>query len=61
MIKKVRKFFGEVGVELRKVSWPTKQELVASTWVVISITFILTVYIGTVDYALSKLLQLMIK
>ncbi len=61
MIVKVKKFFSEVIVELKKVSWPTKKELYASAWVVISITFILAAYIGSIDFALSKFLHIMVR
>lgn len=43
MFKKVANFLGEVRAELSKVSWSTRQELMASTVVVISITAILAV------------------
>ncbi|MFC1594327.1 preprotein translocase subunit SecE [Candidatus Omnitrophota bacterium] len=61
MITRIRKFFAEVVVELKKVSWPTKPEVLASTWVVISTTFLLTAYIGSVDFALSKVLRILVK
>jgi preprotein translocase subunit SecE len=61
MFGKISKFLNEVAVELKKVSWPTREELLASTWIVISITFILAVYVGTADFSLSKFLRSMIK
>lgn len=61
MIGKVKKFFSEVVVELRKVSWPTKRELMDATWLVIFSAFILGLYIGTADFVLSKFVGLLIK
>jgi len=61
MIGKVRKFISEVVVELKKVSWSTKQELVDSTWLVIVSAAFLGFYIGITDFALSKLIGLLIR
>ncbi len=57
----IKKFITEVKVELTKVSWSTRKELVSATWIVIITTGALGVFIGVVDFALSKLLSLMIK
>ena len=54
-------FLNEVKLELSKVSWSTRQELIGSTLVVIVITVILAVFIGVVDLVLSKILSLMFK
>ena len=61
MIGKIRKFFTEVVVELKKVSWPTQRELIDSTWIVIISSGILGIYIGITDFVLSKLLGLLIQ
>lgn len=61
MIANVQKFIGEVTVELKKVSWSTKQELIDATWIVLVSTFILGVYIGGIDFVLSKFLGLLIR
>ena len=61
MFGKVQKFIGEVAVELKKVSWSTKQELIDATWIVIISTAILMTYIGGIDFALSKFLGVLIR
>ncbi len=61
MIGKVQKFISEVVVELKKVSWSTKQELIDSTWLVILSAAFLGVYIGITDFALSKLIGMLIR
>jgi len=61
MIAKVQKFIGEVTVELKKVSWTTRQELVDATWIVVISTLILGVYIGMIDFVLSKFLGMLIR
>jgi len=61
MIGKVKKFFSEVTVELRKVSWPTRSELRDATWIVIISSFMLGIYIGVTDVVLSKMLRFFIR
>ena len=61
MIGKIKKFFTEVVVELKKVSWSTRKEVLDSAWVVIVSAVFLGVFIGTTDFVLSKLIGLIIK
>ncbi|RKY30042.1 MAG: preprotein translocase subunit SecE [Candidatus Omnitrophota bacterium] len=57
IFKKAVNFLTEVKVELSKVSWSSKQELFGSTLVVITITFLLALFIGVVDLVLSNILK----
>ncbi|MDP3042253.1 MAG: preprotein translocase subunit SecE [Candidatus Omnitrophota bacterium] len=54
-------FFKEVRSELSKVSWSTRKELLASTVLVITVTVILTAFIGIVDLGLSRFLSVVFK
>ena len=54
-------FFNEVRSELSKVSWSTRKELLASTVLVITVTGILTVFIGIVDLVLSRFLSVVFR
>ena len=56
MIKKIRTFFEEVRSELKKVSWPKKDELIRSTSVVIIMIFITAVIVGVLDYIFFKVI-----
>ncbi|MBL7198198.1 MAG: preprotein translocase subunit SecE [Candidatus Omnitrophica bacterium] len=60
-IKRIPKFFSEVKQELKKVSWSSRQELLGATWVVIATTIFLAVYIGSIDFGLSKFLTTVLK
>ena len=51
----------EATVELKKVSWLTRQELMDATWIVVISTALLGVFIGSTDFLLSKLLELIIR
>ncbi|HPB67418.1 MAG TPA: preprotein translocase subunit SecE [Candidatus Omnitrophota bacterium] len=61
MIAKLSKFFSEMIVELKKVSWTTKQELIDSTWIVFISSAFLAVFIWVTDMVLSKFISLIIK
>jgi preprotein translocase subunit SecE len=61
IIAKPVNFIKEVKAELGKVAWSTRQELMASTIVVIVVTVILGVFIGLIDIILSKLLSILFK
>ncbi|MFH1685940.1 MAG: preprotein translocase subunit SecE [bacterium] len=52
-MEKIKKFLKEVVAELRKVTWPTKDELVGSTIVTIVVSLIVAIFIGIVDRILS--------
>ena len=54
-------FFREVKVELQKVTFPTRQETVSSTVVVLVLTAIMAVYLGFSDWALARIVQLLLK
>lgn len=58
MFGKLVRFLREVRNELNRVSWPSKDDIRGSTTVVIIVVLILGVFIGLVDQALSRLLQL---
>jgi preprotein translocase subunit SecE len=61
VIARLPVFFREVKIELTKVSWPSRRELVGATWIVIVVTAILTTYIGVLDFLLSKAVSVVLK
>lgn len=52
-MKKIIKYFKECGLEMKKVSWPTRQVVLQSTWVVIISTIIIAIVLGLVDWVLG--------
>jgi len=50
-------FFREVKVELQKVTFPTRQETVGSTIVVLVLTVIVAGYLGISDWLLTWIVQ----
>ncbi len=54
MFGKIREFFQEVKLELKKVVFPTKKEVIGSTWVVIISVLIAAFFLGLVDMGLAR-------
>jgi len=54
----IKQFFREVRVELKKVTWPTRKETVASTSVVLVTVIIISFFLGLVDLGLSRLIKI---
>jgi preprotein translocase subunit SecE len=55
MLENTKTFFKEVSVELKKVSWPTRQQTISATVVVIVLTIIISVFLGIIDFGLGRL------
>ena len=61
MFGKIRKFISEVIGELKKVAWTTKKNLIDATWIVIVSSVFLGVFIATTDFALSMVLEIIVR
>ena len=55
MVKKVQNFMKDVRFEMSKVSWPTWDELRGSTFVVLGLSLILSIFLFFVDFLLSRI------
>ncbi len=60
MFKKLTEFIQEVKLELKKVVFPTKKEVIGSTWVVIITVLICAFFLGIVDAAVTKAMTVVI-
>lgn len=60
-MRKMIDFLWETKVELQKVIWPSKQETVKLTAIVIFVTIIVGFFVVGVDYVLAFLLKLITK
>ena len=54
---KIGIFFKDIKLEMGKVSWPTKNELVNSTVIVLVSLALLSIFIGICDAGLSALVN----
>lgn len=60
MIKRLREFIVGVEFEMRKVSWPTAEELRGSTVVVLVLSLILVIFLFIVDFGLSRVVSFLL-
>ncbi|MGB2601674.1 MAG: preprotein translocase subunit SecE [Candidatus Omnitrophota bacterium] len=58
---KIGKFVSQVKTEMQKVSWPSRDELISSTIVVLISTILMAVYIGVCDLFLSRFVNVLIR
>jgi preprotein translocase subunit SecE len=57
---RTREFLSESRFELRKVVWPTRQEALRTTWVVMLAVLILSVLLATFDVGIQALVKLLL-
>lgn len=60
MANKLFSFLEETKTELKKVTWPTRTEVVGSTAVVLVATALLALLIGCFDYIFSIVIRILI-
>jgi len=56
-----KQFLREVKTELKKVTWPSRKDTLSGTVVVLVAVFIIAIFLGIVDLALSNLIQMVLK
>ena len=56
MYEKAVQFLHDVRSELRKVTFPSRKETLASTAVVIVVVFLVATYLGLIDFVLSMVI-----
>ncbi|UCH83984.1 MAG: preprotein translocase subunit SecE [Candidatus Latescibacterota bacterium] len=57
MFEKLKNYLAETRIELKKVTWPTKDELKEATRVVVVASILLTIFIGIIDQILSNIIK----
>lgn len=50
-------FYSEIKEELQKVSWPTKEQTVGTSIVVLVVVILLCLYLGVVDTVLATIIS----
>ena len=53
MFDRIKRFLKETQMEMAKVTWPTRKELVSSTIVVVILSVFFAIYLGLVDGLLT--------
>ncbi|HPC84699.1 MAG TPA: preprotein translocase subunit SecE [Thermoanaerobaculaceae bacterium] len=59
--QRLRTFLREVVVETRKVSWPSREEVMATTAVVIAASFIFGIYLYLCDFVFFRAVNWVIR
>jgi len=57
----VVRYFKDTRAELRKVSWPSREEAVNLTIIVMTVTIAMAAFLGVVDFLFSRLFSLIIR
>ncbi len=57
MKEKIVNFFNDVYKEMEKVTWPSREELMESTKIVIVVSIAISVFAWVVDFAVSEALK----
>jgi preprotein translocase subunit SecE len=56
-VEKITVFLKEVNIELKKVNWPTKEQVVRYTLLVIIVSFLVGAFLGLLDFIFTELLR----
>jgi preprotein translocase subunit SecE len=57
----MKQFLEEVKAEMGKVTWPSRKETIATSWVVITIIVLISLYLGACDLVLAKLIRIILR
>jgi preprotein translocase subunit SecE len=57
----VVRYFKETRAEIRKVSWPTREEATNLTAIVLAVTVAMAIFLGTVDYIFGQLIAALVR
>ncbi|RJQ54765.1 MAG: preprotein translocase subunit SecE [Nitrospiraceae bacterium] len=61
MFERIKNFFREVKVELKKVVFPSRDEVIGSTKVVVVMVLIVAIFLGIIDFLLSRLIGMAVR
>ncbi|HZC65536.1 MAG TPA: preprotein translocase subunit SecE [Candidatus Dormibacteraeota bacterium] len=56
-----REFLHDVRVEMKAVTWPTKEDVISTTWVVIATVAFFGVFLWLVDMGVQRAVQALFK
>jgi len=55
--QKVNVFFKEVWVELRRVSWLSRKDVIRYTLIVLAVTIIVSAFLGGLDFIFTEIIK----
>jgi preprotein translocase subunit SecE len=57
---RLSRFWRETVAELRKVVWPTREQAINLTIIVVVVVTAMSAFLGTIDYILAQLVKLIL-
>ncbi|OQA42614.1 MAG: preprotein translocase subunit SecE [Chloroflexi bacterium ADurb.Bin325] len=57
---RIAEYLRDTRGELRKVSWPTRQQTINLTLIVLAVTVVMAAFLGTVDFLFATLISLIV-
>ena len=58
--QKINNFFKEVWVEMRRVSWLSKNDVIKYTLMVLAVTIIVSAFLGGLDYIFTEIIKIFV-
>ncbi|MBZ9572211.1 preprotein translocase subunit SecE [Patescibacteria group bacterium] len=55
--KKIITFLKEVRLEMKKINWPTRRETIRNTLIVIGVSIVVAIFLGSLDFIFTRLLN----
>lgn len=59
-MQKILNYFGEVRAELAKVTWPSREQTLNMTWLVMGVSMVVALYLGLLDAIFQRLVETII-
>jgi len=53
----VIRYLRETRIELKKVTWPTREEAIHLTYIVLGVTLAFAIFLGFLDWVFSQIFQ----
>jgi preprotein translocase subunit SecE len=60
-VEQVTNFLQDVHAETKKVTWPSRKDIMGSTMVVVVAVFVIAGYLGIIDFFLSLFIGSLVK
>ncbi|MEK7482408.1 MAG: preprotein translocase subunit SecE [Patescibacteria group bacterium] len=57
MAGKITNYFKEVRLEIKKVNWPTREQTIQYTLIVIGASVAVAIFLGAIDFGFSTLIN----
>ena len=57
MFKRLKQFFVDIKAEFVKVTWPTKQQTLRNTYIVIIVIIFMSIFLGILNILFSQIIK----